>query len=239
MLHLEVKRHRMERDFRLKVRVGKPRVSYRETVPGDIRGEGLFERQIGNGFVHARVGLILHPAAGQKQIQIGYGIDTSEFAPTTLASLEQGIRGALESGFLGYPVTDVRVTVRELDESKDVTPTVNEMAIQAAAAAAVNQALRDNTVLLEPIMRVEVAVPEEALGPVTADLSARRAEIQASTPRGKWWVVEATAPLAKMFDYADALRSLSQGRASSTMEPHSYAPAPPDVMRGIIDGDGY
>jgi elongation factor G len=88
-------------------------------------------------------------------------------------------------------------------------------------------------------MRVEVAVPEEALGPVTADLSARRAEIDDSSPRGKWWVVEARAPLAKLFDYADALRSLSQGRASSTMEPHSYAPAPPDVMRGIIDGDGY
>ena len=90
--------------------------------------------------------------------------------------------------------------------------------------------------LLEPIMRVEVAVPEEALGPVTADLSARRAEIQASTPRGKWWVVEALAPLAKMFDYADALRSLSQGRASSTMEPHSYAPAPEEVLKAILEG---
>ena len=88
-------------------------------------------------------------------------------------------------------------------------------------------------------MRVEVAVPEEFLGPVTGDLNARRAEIVSSTPRGKWWVVEALAPLAKMFDYADKLRSLSQGRASSTMEPHSYAPAPDEVLRGILEGEVY
>jgi elongation factor G len=92
---------------------------------------------------------------------------------------------------------------------------------------------------MEPIMAVEVATPEESLGPVTGDLNARRAEIQESTPRGKWWVVEARAPLAKMFDYADKLRSLSQGRASSTMAPLTYAPAPDDVLKAILDGTGY
>ncbi|HEY1380479.1 MAG TPA: elongation factor G [Gemmataceae bacterium] len=239
MLHLEVKRHRMERDFRLKVRVGKPRVSYRETVRAEARAEGEFDRVIGGTAVKAAVTLTLKPDATEKHLPIDYAIDRDTLAPATAAALEQGVRGALESGLLGYPVINVRATVDGVTDSPEVTPTVNEMAVQAAAADAVNKAMRDNMALLEPIMRVEVAVPEEALGPVTADLSARRAEIDDSSPRGKWWVVEARAPLAKLFDYADALRSLSQGRASSTMEPHSYAPAPPDVMRGIIDGDGY
>jgi elongation factor G len=239
MLHLEVKRHRMERDFRLKVRVGKPRVSYRETIRSETRTEGAFERQIGATPVSARVVLRLQPAKGDKQVPIGYAIDQEKFAPTTLAALEQGIRGALESGFLGYPVINLRVTVEDLSDSPDVTPSLNEAGVQAAASAAINKALRDNMLLLEPIMRVEVAVPEESLGPVSADLNARRAEIRSSAPRGKWWVVEALAPLAKMFDYADKLRSLSQGRASSTMEPHSYAPAPDEVLRGILEGEVY
>jgi elongation factor G len=239
MLHLEVKRHRMERDFRLKVRVGTPRVSYRETVRSEVRSEGVFERQIGATPVAARVVLLVRPDPGDKQIPIDYAIDKSAFAPATLAVLEQGIRGALESGLLGYPVINLRVTVQELRDSPDVTPSLNETAVQAAAADAVNKALRDNMLLLEPIMHVEVAVPEESLGPVTADLSARRAEIQSSTPRGRWWVVLALAPLARLFDYADKLRSLSQGRASSTMEPHSYAPAPDEVLKGILEGGVY
>jgi elongation factor G len=239
MLHLEIKEHRMERDFRLKVRVGRPRVSFRETVRAATRAEGAFERQIGTTPVAARVALELAPDRGDAHLPIDYAIDRSAFAPATLAVLEQGIRGALESGLLGYPVINLRVTVRDLSDSPDVTPSLNETAVQAAAADAVTKALRDNVQLLEPIMAVEVAVPEESLGPVTADLNARRAEIRDSSPRGKWWVVEALAPLAKLFDYADKLRSLSQGRASSTMEPHSYAPAPDEVLRGILDGEVY
>ena len=168
---------------------------------------------IGGTAVRATVAVTLKADAGDKHLPIDYAIDRAGLSPTTANALEQGIRGALESGQLGYPVINVRATIEGLTDSPEVTPTVNEMAIQAAAADAVNKAMRNNMALLEPIMRIEVAVPEEALGPVTADLSARRAEIQASTPRGKWWVVEALAPLAKMFDYADALRSLSQGRA--------------------------
>jgi elongation factor G len=239
MLHLEVKRHRMERDFRLKVRVGRPRVSYRETVRTAVRTTGEFDRLIAGTTVKASVTLTLKPDAGDKHLPVDFAIDRETIAPTTLSAAEQGIRGALESGILGYPVINVRATVEGLTDNPEVAANINEMAVQTAAADAVNKALRDNTALLEPIMNVEVAVPEEALGPVTADLSARRAEIQATAPRGKWWVVEALAPLAKMFDYADALRSLSQGRASSTMEPHSYAPAPPEVMRGIMEGEAF
>jgi elongation factor G len=239
MLHLEVKRHRMERDFRLKVRVGRPRVSYRETVRSAMRAEGEFDRVIGGTAVKATVAVTLEADAGDKHLPIDFTIDRSAVSPTLVTALELGIRGALESGQIGYPVINVKAIVQGLTDSPEVTPAVNEMAVQAAAADAVNKAMRDNMALLEPIMKIEVAVPEEALGLVTADLSARRAEIQASTPRGKWWVVEALAPLAKMFDYADALRSLSQGRASSTMEPHSYAPAPDEVLKAILEGGTY
>jgi elongation factor G len=235
-LHLEVKRHRMERDFRLKVRVSTPRVSYRETVGAEKAVEGVFDRVIGSTAVTARVGLAVRPAAGEKQVPIHYAITPGEFAPGTIAALEQAVRGALESGLLGYPVINVAVTVTALADNSAVPPALNELAVQAAAADAVNQALRDNMVLLEPIMHVEVHVPEESLGPVTADLSARRAEIDHTAPRGKWWVVEARAPLAKMFDYADKLRSLSQGRASSSMEPHSYREAPPEVLQSFFEG---
>lgn len=239
MLHLEVKRHRMERDFRLKVRVGKPRVSYRETIRAAERADGIFDRQIGGAQVRASVALTVAPSAGAAKIPVAFDFDTAALSPTTMQAVEQGVRGSLESGQLGYPVINVGVTVHAVADSPEAPPTVNEMAVQSAAADAVNKVMRDNIRLMEPIMSVEVATPEESLGPVTADLNARRAEIQESSPRGKWWVVEARAPLAKMFDYADKLRSLSQGRASSTMEPYAYAPAPDDVLRAILNGEVY
>jgi elongation factor G len=110
----------------------------------------------------------------------------------------------------------------------------SEAAFQAAGADAVHQALRDNIVLLEPVMRLEVTIPEEYLGAVTGDLNARRAEITEVLTRGKLRVVEALVPLRRMFDYADKVRSLSQGRASYTMEPHAYRPAPDEVLRGLL-----
>jgi elongation factor G len=94
-------------------------------------------------------------------------------------------------------------------------------------------------VLLEPVMHLEVTVPEEYVGPVTADLNARRAEIEQLYTRGKLRIIEAFIPLAKMFDYSDKIRSLTQGRASWTMEPHAYAPAPSDVLKNLLGGGGY
>src|SRR5262249_28528599 len=115
-----------------------------------------------------------------------------------------------------------------------------EMAVQQAANEAVNRALKDNVILLEPVMHLEVTVPEEYLGPVTADLNARRAEINQVLVRGKLRVIEALVPLRLMFDYSDKVRSLSQGRASWTMEPRSYVPVPEDVLRGFMHHDeGY
>ena len=115
----------------------------------------------------------------------------------------------------------------------------NEMAFQAAGADAVHKAMRDNIVLLEPVMQVEVTVPEEFLGPVTADLNARRARSRSCTRAATSAVLEALVPAAKMFDYADKVRSLSQGRASPSMEPHAYRPAPPDVLDAMLHPEDY
>src|SRR4051794_16366703 len=117
MLHLEVKRHRMERDFRLKVRVRPPQVSYRETVRGEKRAEGEFDRVIGGTAVRAAARLTLRPDAGDKPLPIDYAADRESFAPGVVAALEQGVRGALESGQIGYPVLNVRVTIESVQDS--------------------------------------------------------------------------------------------------------------------------
>ncbi|HMC90668.1 MAG TPA: elongation factor G, partial [Gemmataceae bacterium] len=137
----------------------------------------------------------------------------------------------LQSGELGYPVINVQATIVKGQMDQEMS---NEVAFQAAGADAVNKALKDNFVLLEPVMRLEVTVPEEYLGPVTADLNGRRAEIEQLFTRGKLRVIEAIVPLARMFDYSDKVRSLSQGRAGWTMEPHAYRPAPEETLRGLL-----
>jgi len=132
---------------------------------------------------------------------------------------------------MGYPVINVQATIigGQLDEQFS-----NEVAFEAAGADAVNKALRDNADLLEPVMHLEVTIPEEYLGPVTGDLQARRADITQLLTRGKLRVIEAQVALARMFDYSDKIRSLTQGRASWTMEPHAYREVPPDVLRSLF-----
>src|SRR5262249_12416889 len=149
------------------------------------------------------------PHKGDKPILVLNTIDPEKVPWEMTAAAEQGIRGALQSGELGYPVMDVKATLVDAEMAEELS---NEMALHAAGADAVQQAMRDNIVLLEPVMHLEVTVPEEYLGPVTADLNARRAEITEVLMRGKLRVVEALAPLRLMFDYADKVRSLSQGR---------------------------
>jgi len=232
-LHLEIKRHRMERDFRLKVRVGKPRVSYRETLKSARTVEGDTQHLAGAHNLFARAVVEFEPTDGSgESIQV-----VSDLKPETIpaafeAALIQGIRNSLDSGDVGFPVMNVRATIRaaKMDEALST-----DAAFAAAGADAVRQALRDNVILLEPVMRLEVTVPEEALGAIAGDLNSRRAEILDQFPRGKLWVVEAIVALARMFDYADKARSLSAGRASYTMEPSAYRPAPDEVLRKMLD----
>ncbi len=231
VLHLEVKTHRLKEDFKLKVRVGKPRVSYRETIKKSKRLWGECHRSTGGTTLFAKVELLVEHHKGAQPIVIENRVPSAKLNATFAAAIEQGIRAALSSGEVGYPVIDVKVTL--LDVQLHETET-NEVACQIAAADAINHAVRENIVLLEPVMHLEVTVPEQYLGPITADLQARRAEITEMHVRGPLRSVEALVPLARMFDYADAVRSLSQGRASYTMEPRQYAPAPDEVLRKLL-----
>jgi len=241
MLHLEIKQHRMERDFRLKVRVGKPRVSYRETIKKSIKVEGECIRQAGNTNLFAKIVVELAPfkpsrEKNEEAIKVVSKLKPDDLTPLLLQAAENGIRLGLQSGELGYPVMDVQATILSAKMDEQFS---NEVAFQAAGAEAVQKALKDNMVLLEPVMKLEVTVPEEYLGAITADLNARRAEIRDIFSRGKLRVVEAIVPLAKMFDYADKVRSLSQGRASSSMETYSYSPAPNEVLQNMLNPFGF
>jgi elongation factor G len=234
LLHLEVKQHRMERDDRLKVRVGRPLVSYRETLRRPIKVEGQCVKQAGGTGLFAKLTVEFEPRKSEQTIVVENRIPPETLPQDLLMAAEQGIRGALSSGELGYPVINVKATMVAAEMQEELS---NEIAFTAAATDAVHQALRDNMVLLEPVMHVEVTVPEEYLGPITADLNARRAEILQVLTRGKLRVIEALVALRKMFDYSDKVRSLSQGRAAWTMEPRSYAAVPDDLLRGMQGGD--
>ena len=230
-LHLEVKQHRMERDFKLRVRVGKPRVSYRETLKRPITVEGECVRQIGTA-MFAKLTVEFTNARKQVPISVANRVPGENLQPLLAAAAERGLKFGLQSGEVGYPVLHVHAAILDAQVDQQIS---TEQAFEAAGADAVMKALRGNVLLLEPIMRVEVQVPDEFYGAITADLQAKRAEITKTEQRGKWWVVEAQVPLARMFDYAEQARSLSQGRASSTMEPHSYREAPPEVLQGILN----
>ncbi len=234
MLHLEIKQHRMERDFRLKVRVGQPRVSYRETIraPQTVVGECV--KYAGQAGLFAKLHVAFEPYKGEEPIVVESRLPSDKLPPLFAAAAFQGVRGGLDSGELGFPVTNVKATILDAEMDEQFS---NDTAFTAAGADAVHKAMRDNIVLLEPWMRLEVTVPEEFLGPVTSDLNARRAEINKLENREGVCTLETIVPLSRMFDYADKVRSLSQGRASSSMEPYKYRPAPDEVLRSLLHPD--
>jgi len=234
-LHLEVLVDRMLREFRVWAKVGKPQVSYRETITRPERVEGRFIRQTGGRGQYGHVWLEIEPLGrgeGFKfEARTKGGLIPKEFIP----AVEKGVREAMESGVLaGYPVVDLRVALvdgsyHEVDSS--------ELAFKIAASMALKNGLQEaGPVLLEPIMKLEVIVPEEFTGEVVGDLSARRAQIGGMTPRENLQVVRAQAPLAQMFGYATALRSMTQGRGTFTMEFDHYDRLPPELAEEITGG---
>src|SRR3954470_11844763 len=232
-LHLEILKNRMTRDFNLKVHVGRPRVSYRETIKKAVkRVEGTCIRQTGGTGLYAKITIDLEPETQPKGAPVlrivnafKGGVTPSEFLP----AIEAGLREEAKSGGrTGYPLVDLKVTVVDGD-THDVDS--NELAFRFAASDALRRAVQEaGSVLLEPIMKLEVVTPEDYLGNITADLSSRRALIDRTFTRGKLRVIEARAPLEKMFGYSTAVRSLSQGRASYSMEPLEYAAAPESML---------
>ncbi len=232
-LHLEVLRNRMQDEFGLKVRTGKPRVSYRETIEHPVEVTGVCNQLVAGAAQHAEVRVRVEPQPGTSKVVVCSELKPGRVPPQieseVLTALEEEARGG---GELGYPLTDVRIT---LLDARAVTEGTTSVAFRIAAANALRQALREGgMVLLEPIMRLEVMVPEEYLGDVLGDLNARRAEILSTNSRGSLRVIEARVPLERVFGYATAVRSLTQGRASYTLEPDSFAPVPPERAKQML-----
>jgi elongation factor G len=231
-LHLEVIKDRMEREFGVKVRVHKPRVSYRETIRQAVNVEGEFTRQVGSAAQSAKVRLRLEPYDREEVVRVENELKPGALPPNLVSLLEQAVEeGANAGGTYGNPLIRVRFRITGVEyregESTDV-------ALQTAAAKAISEGLQKaGCVLLEPVMKLEVVTPEEFIGNVQADLNARRATIVRTENRGRLWVIEAEVALAKMFGYSTHVRGISQGRASFSMEPLKYAEAPPDVLESM------
>jgi elongation factor G len=228
-LHLEVIKHRLLRDYQLNVRVHKPRVSYRETIDHAVDVGGECHRNVAGQMLSAKVRIRMEPfEKGTKPVVVVVGPNVSlpeEFLTPTIEVLGERGEGG---GSLGFPLMHVKITILggEVHESGST-----ELAFRYAAGDAFEKALREaGIVLLEPIMRLEVTVPDDHVGDIVGDLQQRRAIITRTHTRGRNSVIEANAPLATLFGYSSAMRGLSQGRATCTLEPHSYGPAPADVL---------
>jgi elongation factor G len=235
-LHLEILKNRMVREHRLQVHVGRPRVSYRETIKKAVkRVEGSCIRQTGGSGLYAKVSIDLEPETQPKGAPVLHFVSKLKggvIPPEFLPAIEAGFREEAKSGGrTGYPLVDMKVTLVDGD-THDVES--NELAFRFAASDALRKAVQEaGAVLLEPIMKIEIVTPEQYLGSITGDLASRRALIDRTSNRGKLMVIDARAPLEQMFGYSNAVRSLSQGRAGYTMEPLEYAPAPDSLLEAI------
>ncbi len=233
-LHLEVLVDRMKREFHVEANVGRPQVSYRETVRGTAQNvEGKFVRQTGGSGQFGVVFIDMEPAPGEGfdfVNKIKGGAIPSEFIP----AVEKGVEEALENGVkAGYPMVDVRVT---LIDGKYHDVDSSEIAYKVAGSLACKEAAkRSKPVLLEPIFAVEVVTPEDFLGTVIGDLSSRRGRIEGQEPRGNALAIAARVPLSEMFGYATDLRSNTQGRANYTMQFEGYEEVPPNIAEKIIE----
>ena len=233
-LHLEVIRHRLERDFNLRCRVHKPRVSYKETLARAVSVTGQVNRQVAGQTLAASVAIQAEPISDQSAVTVEQGwFPQSEGAAALAANMTQSVRESAERGGLkGCPLWAVRIVVLD---SPLPDPLPSEVAVRIAAADAIDRMLNEaGTVLLEPVMRVEVTVPEEHLGDVINDLQQRRAIITNTEIRGGMNVLTAESPLASMFGYSAAVRSVSQGRASFTMSPLKYGPATAETAENFV-----
>ena len=234
-LHLEILVDRMFREFKVEANIGQPQVAYRETIKSTAQAEGKYIRQSGGrgqyGHVWIRVEPLERGAGFEFVDQIKGGIIPKDYIP----AVEKGIKEAMEKGVLaGYRLMDIRAALydgsyHEVDSSEEAFKIAGSMAFQEAVR-------RANVVLLEPIMKVEVLMPEDFLGDITGDLSARRAIIEEMGERVGMRTLAAKVPLANMFGYATHLRSMTQGRGYYTMEFSHYAEVPGNVAQGIIEG---
>jgi len=235
-LHLEVLVERMKREFNVIAKVGKPQVAYKETISKEVKSTGKFIQQTGGRGQYGHVEIELLPAEKGKGIEFVDKIKGGAIPKEYIAAVEEGIGEAAKSGSLaGYPVTDVEVKLydgsyHEVDSS--------DLAFNMAASIAFSNGIKKaGPLLLEPIMDLEVTTPEQYLGDVIGDLNARRVKIESIKQKHDLKAIRGFAPLAEMFGYATAIRSLTQGRATHTMEPSFYREVPKHISQKIIEGE--
>ncbi len=232
-LHLDVLVDRMKREFRVEANVGKPEVAYKETIRQHAKAEGRFVRQTGGKGQYGVARVEVEPMERGAGFEFVDKVVGGEVPREFIKPIEQGVRGALESGILaGYPMIDVRVTLtggdyHPVDSSEMAFKTAGSMAFQAACDKA-------SPVILEPVMKLEISTPEDFYGDVLGDVSKRRGNVQESSERGNLKVVRAMVPLANTFGYATDLRSMTQGRASYSMEFDHFEEVPRNEAEKIM-----
>ncbi|MCI6926196.1 elongation factor G [Butyricicoccus porcorum] len=234
-LHLEIIVDRLLREFKVEANVGKPQVAYKETIRKSADVECKYARQSGGKGQYGHVKIILEPNEPGKGYEFINKVVGGAIPKEYIEPVNQGIQGAMQNGVLaGYPVVDCKVTLydgsyHEVDSS--------EMAFKIAGSMAFKDAMKKaDPVLTEPIMQVDVMVPEEYMGDVIGDLNSRRGQIQGMEPRGAVQAISAAVPLSEMFGYATDLRSRSQGRGQYVMQPSHYAEIPKSIQEKIIAG---
>ncbi|RME96525.1 MAG: elongation factor G [Verrucomicrobia bacterium] len=233
-LHLEIIRDRLFREFKVQANAGAPQIAYRETITQPADGEGKFVRQTGGRGQYGHAVIKIEPNERGKGVAIENkivgGVIPKEYIPAVIAGLQE----AIASGVLaGYPLVDLKIqivdgTYHEVDSS--------ELAFKMAGIFALKDAVRKaGPILLEPVMKVECTTPEEYQGDILGDLNRRRGKIVSIEAKSNATIIHAHVPLAEMFGYATAIRSLSRGRASYSMEPHSFEPVPANLAAAILD----
>jgi len=232
-LHLDVLVDRMVREFKVAANVGRPSVSYRETIRRAAEGNGRFVRQTGGKGQYGHAVIKVEPAEMGGGYEFVDKIVGGTIPREYIKSIDAGIRETLETGpYAGFPMVDVKVTLHdgsyhEVDSS--------EMAFKIAGSMALKDAIpKAGAVILEPIMKVEVTMPEEFMGDVIGDINSRRGHMEGMDSRGSTQVIRAFVPLAQMFGYVTDLRSMTQGRASSSMEFSNYAEVPANIAAELV-----
>jgi len=234
-LHLDIIADRLRREFNVDANYGKPQVAYKETILGEAEAEGKYVRQSGGKGQYGHVWLRVKPLERGKGYEFVDEIKGGSIPKEFISPTQKGIKEAMDKGVIaGYPVVDIEVTLfdgsfHEVDSSEFAFKIAGSMAFQEAAK-------RAKTVILEPVMKVEVITPADFFGQVISDLSSRRGKIEETKERVGMRVIDSSVPLGEMFGYATAIRSLTEGRASFTMQFDRYDKVPDNIAREIIEG---
>jgi elongation factor G len=236
-LHLEIIVDRLLREFKVDASVGKPQVAYRETIRRTVEAEGRFVRQTGGHGQFGVVDLRIEPLGKGSGFEFVDATKGGAIPRNFIPSVEAGVKESMENGVLaGYPMVDIKAVLldgqyHEVDSSEIAFKIAGSMAFREAAEKA-------NPILLEPVMEVEVVTPQEFMGEVIGDLNARRGKILSMEARGGAQVIQSRVPLAAMFGYATRLRSITQGRATYTMQFAAYEPVPQQIYDELMARSG-